>query len=73
MRTVIFDMKSPSDMQSIAEPLFKQVAQVAFSPVMNLEDLKQWSSAHSILSDGGLAPRTEQPAKAYQAHSTPRR
>jgi hypothetical protein len=38
---VIFDMKSPSDMPSIAEPLFKQHAKVEFSPVMTLEDLKQ--------------------------------
>jgi hypothetical protein len=38
---VVFDMKSPSDMPSIAEPLFKQGARVEFSPVMNLEDLKQ--------------------------------
>jgi hypothetical protein len=38
---VMFDMKSPSDMPSIAEPLFKQGARVEFSPVMNLEDLKQ--------------------------------
>lgn len=37
---VIFDMKSPSDMPSIAEPLFKQGARVEFAPVMNLEDLK---------------------------------
>jgi hypothetical protein len=38
---VVFDMKSPSEMPSIAEPLFKQGARVEFSPVMNLEDLKQ--------------------------------
>ena len=37
---VIFDMKSPSDMPSIAEPFFKQGARVEFAPVMNLEDLK---------------------------------
>lgn len=37
---VIFDMKSPSDMPSIAEPLFKQGATVEFAPVMNMEDLK---------------------------------
>jgi hypothetical protein len=38
---VVFDMKSPSDMPSISEPLFKQGARVEFSPVMNLDDLKQ--------------------------------
>jgi hypothetical protein len=38
---IIFDMKSPSDMPAIAEPLFKQNAKVEFSPVMTLEDLKQ--------------------------------
>ena len=37
---IIFDMKSPSDLPSIGEPLFKQGAKVELTPVMNLDDLK---------------------------------
>ena len=37
---VVFDLKAPSDLPSIAEPLFLQGATVEFSPVMNLEDLQ---------------------------------
>lgn len=37
----VFDLKSPSDIPSIAEPLFQQFqASVQFVPVMNAEDLQ---------------------------------
>jgi hypothetical protein len=37
----VFDMKSPSDMPRIAEPLFATLdAAVDFTPCMNAEDLK---------------------------------
>ncbi|MBI2388781.1 MAG: hypothetical protein HYV09_04110 [Deltaproteobacteria bacterium] len=37
---VVFDLKDPSDMPSIAEPLFMTLgAQIFVSPVMNQEDL----------------------------------
>jgi hypothetical protein len=37
----VFDLKSTSDIPSIAEPLFQQLgAKIEFSPVMNAEDLK---------------------------------
>jgi hypothetical protein len=37
---MVFDMKSPSDIPSIAEPLFTQFkAKISMSPVMNLDDL----------------------------------
>jgi hypothetical protein len=37
---IIFDMKSPSDLPVITEPLFNAGARVEFAPVMNLEDLQ---------------------------------
>lgn len=38
---MVFDMKSPSDIPKICEPLFTQFkARVSLSPVMNLEDLQ---------------------------------
>lgn len=38
---VFFDMKSPSQMPSIAEPFFMKLhAQVEFNPVMNKEELQ---------------------------------
>ncbi len=38
---VFFDLTDPSDIPSIAEPLFTNLnASVEFSPVMNLEDLQ---------------------------------
>ena len=37
-----FDMKSPADIPSIAEPLFMELnADVEFIPVMNLEELTE--------------------------------
>jgi hypothetical protein len=44
MRTAlyVFDMKSPSDIPVIAEPLFQQFnANVEFHPVMNAADLQE--------------------------------
>lgn len=39
---VVFDMKDPSQMPAIAEPLFQGMhAKVSFAPVMNLEDLQK--------------------------------
>ena len=39
---VVFDLKDPSDIPGIAEPLFMELnAAVDFSPVMNLEDLQK--------------------------------
>ena len=38
----VIDMKSPSDIPVIAEPLFQQFnAKVEFFPVMNAEDLRE--------------------------------
>jgi hypothetical protein len=38
---IVFDLKSPEDIPSIAEPLFMGVnASVEFTPVMNREDLR---------------------------------
>jgi hypothetical protein len=38
---IVFDMKEPSEMPSIAEPLFMGMnARIEFSPVMNLDDLR---------------------------------
>src|SRR5258708_2549425 len=37
---VVFDLKSPSEIPPISEPLFRQNATVEFFPVMNLEDLQ---------------------------------
>jgi hypothetical protein len=37
---VVFDLKSPSDLPSISEPIFRQGGTVEFAPVMNLEDLQ---------------------------------
>jgi hypothetical protein len=37
---VIFDLKSPSDMPPIAEPIFRQGGKVEFFPVMNFDELK---------------------------------
>jgi hypothetical protein len=37
-----FDMKEPSQMPSIAEPLFQELgAQVTFTPVMNADELQK--------------------------------
>jgi len=44
VRTAIFfvDLKDPSEIPGIAEPLFEKLnAAVEFSPVMNLDDLKK--------------------------------
>jgi hypothetical protein len=39
---IVFDLKDPSDMPVIAEPLFMGMnAKVDFSPVMNAEDLQK--------------------------------
>jgi hypothetical protein len=43
MRTgyIVFDLKEPSDMPSIAEPFFQELgAKVAFVPVMNFDDVQ---------------------------------
>ncbi len=38
----VFDLKDPSDMPSIAEPLFLKLGgKVEFMPVMNIEDLQK--------------------------------
>ena len=38
---IFFDLKSPSDIPSIAEPLFQGTnADVQFTPVMNADDLR---------------------------------
>lgn len=38
----VFDLKNPSDIPKIAEPLFMKLnAEVNFTPTMNLEDLKK--------------------------------
>lgn len=38
---IVFDMKNPSDMPSIAEPLFQNLeAGVSLTPVMNADDLQ---------------------------------
>lgn len=38
----VFDLHDPSDIPSIAEPLFMELnARVEFAPVMNLEDLQK--------------------------------
>ena len=39
---LFFDMKDPSQMASIAEPLFQELgAQVTFTPVMNADELQK--------------------------------
>jgi hypothetical protein len=39
---MVFDLKDPSEIPSIAEPFFLQLnAKVEFSPVMNADDLKK--------------------------------
>lgn len=39
---MVFDLKDPSDMPSIAEPLFLNLGgNVEFMPVMNMEDLQK--------------------------------
>ena len=39
---IVFDLKDPSDIPSIAEPFFLNLnAKVEFSPVMNADDLKK--------------------------------
>jgi hypothetical protein len=39
---IVFDMKDPSEMPSIAEPFYMNLnATVEFSPVMNAEDLQK--------------------------------
>ncbi len=43
MRTgyLVFDLKEPSDIPSIAEPFFQELgAKVTFAPVMNFEDVQ---------------------------------
>ena len=43
MRTgyVVFDLKNASDIPSVAEPFFQNLgAEVAFTPVMNLDDVQ---------------------------------
>jgi hypothetical protein len=43
---IVFDLKSPSDIPQIAEPLFLGLnAMVDFSPCMNADDLKTGLSA----------------------------
>ena len=37
---IIFDMKSPADIPTIAEPLFRGGARIELTPVMNLEDVQ---------------------------------
>ncbi len=38
---VVFDLKEPSDIPSIAEPLFQELgAKVSFMPVMDFEDVQ---------------------------------
>ena len=38
---MVFDMKDPSDIPSVAEPFFMNLdAEVSFTPVMNANDLK---------------------------------
>ncbi|HLW47853.1 MAG TPA: DUF3303 family protein [bacterium] len=38
---IVFDLKDPSDIPSIAEPLFQRLhATVEFTPVMNANDLR---------------------------------
>ena len=39
---IVFDMKDPSQMPAITEPLFQGPrAKISFAPVMNLEDLQK--------------------------------
>jgi hypothetical protein len=43
MRTgyIVFDLKEPSDIPSIAEPFFQELgAKIAFTPVMNFDDVQ---------------------------------
>ncbi|WP_329562498.1 DUF3303 family protein [Kitasatospora sp. NBC_01266] len=43
MRTgfVVFDLKEPSDIPSVAEPFFQDLgAKISFMPVMNLDDVQ---------------------------------
>ena len=43
---MVFDMKDPSEIPQIAEPLFTQLnAEVEFHPVMNADDLQKGLSA----------------------------
>jgi len=38
---VVFDLKEPSDIPSVAEPFFQQLgAKLTFTPVMNMEDVQ---------------------------------
>ncbi len=38
---IVFDLKEPSDMPSVAEPLFQELgAKVTYTPVMNFEDVQ---------------------------------
>ena len=43
---MVFDLKDPSEMPKISEPLFQGLnARVTFKPVMNAEDLKKGISS----------------------------
>lgn len=43
---IVFDMKDPSEIPQIAEPLFTQLnAEVEFHPVMNADDLQKGLAA----------------------------
>ena len=38
---VVFDLKEPSDIPSVAEPFFQQLgAKLTFTPVMNMDDVQ---------------------------------
>jgi hypothetical protein len=44
---IVFDLKSPSDLPTITEPLFTELnASVAMYPAMNAEDLKKGLAAY---------------------------
>lgn len=48
---IVFDMKDPSEIPSIAEPFFMNLnAKVEFSPVMNADDLKKGLEAWQQLA-----------------------
>lgn len=39
---IVFDMRDPSQIVEIAEPLFQKLgAKVSFAPIMNLDDLRK--------------------------------